>query len=533
MPKEYNEAQRKELAKKAMDVVVESYNKKQDVVITLTPDGKKFNVYYSTMPSIPAGTVLVPEASTPPAPVRCPEGEIWSEVLAKCVPMNPDLVELKIGEVQHAADYDEQTSVDALFDGLIETRFSVESPGPGIPKFALLIDLGGEQEISDMGLATYKGTERQYFLDLQISNDHTNFNYTYPIETSGATNELQWFPVGLKPVVGRFVRILGKGNTSNNWNSYTTLKFRGKQLVDIAEKPEPTPEPDGAENDKHGIKKFYPTDSSKPSWYLGDMDPNKDPELVIDGEKGKDTKAEVITDPTLNKIYKVSSREGGLASGGTQLTLRLHVTPLSSKGVQKVGNKDKYHEEIKKQGYMISPQDLRDIEQTAIIRLRKITKEKGRISHKQHGGIHTGNDDPRASCLGMILQFKETDKRLAELEYFHPEYQFFETSKLISGLNMKSLENQWIGTKCISLVEGDDVHEILLVNTNPFDANGQVQNNNWTPYADFTFKKGFKDDNGEPIEMTPTWGGMVTTWRINEVTEVDIYSLSVRSILKA
>jgi hypothetical protein len=528
--KEYNEAQRKELAKKAMDVVVESHNKKQDVVISLTNDGKKFNVYYSTLPSIVAGTVLVPEASSPPSPVKCPPEEVWSEALQKCVPSNPDMVELKIGAMQHAADYDEQTNINALFDGLIETRFSVESPGIGIPKFVLLIDLGGVQEIHDLGMSYYKGTERKYFLEAQVSDDPNNFNYTQQIESSGATNELEWHPMGLKPINGRFIRILGKGNSENEWNAYTTLKVRGKQLVDVPEKPTPAPEPDG-ENDKNGIKKFYPTDTSKPSWYLGDKDVNTDPELEIDGDKGKDSKAKMNEDPTLKKFYTVKSREGGLASGGTQLTLRLHVIPLASKGVQKVGNKDKYHEEIKAQGHIIAAQDLKNIEQTAIVRLRGITKEKGRISHKQHGGIHTGSDDPRASCLGMVIQFKDSDKRLAELELFHPDYQFFETAKLIAGLNNKTLENQWIGTKCISLVEGDNVHEILMVNTNPFDEKGQILNNNWTPYADFTFKKGVKDTDNKPIEITPTWGAMVTTWRINEVTEVDIYSLSVRSIL--
>src|SRR4030095_15192975 len=188
MPKIYSEAERKELAKKAMDVVVDSHNKKQDVVITETNDGKKFIVFYSTIPTIATGTVLVPEASTGPAPVRCPPEEVWDEVQQKCVPVNQDLVELKIASVEHAADYDEKTSIDALFDGLIETRFSVESPGPGIPKFILLLDLGGEQQIADLGMSFYKGNERKYFLEAQVSNDPNNFNYTQQIESSGATN---------------------------------------------------------------------------------------------------------------------------------------------------------------------------------------------------------------------------------------------------------------------------------------------------------------------------------------------------------
>lgn len=531
MPKEYNDVERKALAKAAMDVVVDSHNKKQDVVITLTNDAKKFVVYYSTIPSISNGTVLVPEAPVGPTPVRCPPGSVWSEEQQKCVPNNPDKVELTITNIEHAADYDENTSVNALFDGLKETRFSVESPGPGIPKFVLMLDLGGEQEVSDLGLGTYKGDQRKYFLEAQLSNDPHNFNYTQAIETSGTTNDVEFYPLSVKPIVARYVRILGKGNSENNWNAYTELKVVGKQLVVVQEKPKPKPDTDG-DFDKNGIRKLYPTDTSKPSWYLGDLDPNRDPELDIDGDKGKESKVKVVEDPILKKYYTAKSREGGLASGGTQQTLRLHFIPLSSKGVQKVSNEKKYHEEIKAQGYMITPQDVKDIEQTAIVRFRGISKEKGRMSHKLHGGIHTGSGDPRASCTGMVLQFKEQDKRLAELELFHPDYQFFETAKLIAGLNMKSLENQWIGTKCISLVEDDNVHEILLVNTNPFDEKGGINNNNWTPYAEFTFKKGYKDTDGNPIEITPTWGGMVTTWRINEVAEVDIYSLSVRSILK-
>jgi len=531
----FTDAERKEMAKKAMDVVVESHNTKQDVIICTTKDGKNFSVYYSSAPEVKIGDTLVVDRPPVVSPVYCPEGMVWNEALQKCVPSNPDKVDLKIANTEHAASYDTKTSVSNLFDGLIETRFSVKSPGAGIPTFIMLIDLGAEQSVSEIMLSTYKGGDleepRKYFLDVQLSNDRNVFNYNVPIETSGTTNEMETYSVGVEPVKCQYIRIMGKGNTSNDWNSYTGLKIRGQQLVDIQVKPPPKPD-SGGELDNDKIKKFYKTDTTMPSWYMSETDPNQDPELDLDGDKGRDSKWVPKPHPTLGKIFSAKSREGGLASGGTQLTMRIHVTPLGSKGIQDSDKNEKgYHDMIKKRGYIISPQDFKNFEQTMILRLRGITKEKGRISHKQHGGIHTGNDDPRASCLGMIIQFKEDDDRLAELELFHPEYQFYKVKKQIAGINMKSLENQWLGTKCISLVKGDDVEETLLVNLNPFAPDGSINNNNWQIYSQFTFSKGVKSTDGEAITITPTWGGMVTTWRINEVKEVDVYSASIRSVI--
>jgi hypothetical protein len=524
LSKEWNEQDRKELAKKAMDVVIASQQKKADVIIGMT-EGNDLKVWYSSSSKYPLGDVIVRRDVNNPDVFWCPPGSVYNPVSGKCDPMYPDLAELKILDISHAADYDVQTNINSLFDGLVNTRFSVESPDKGVEKFVLQIDLGAEQDVAELGIATYKGGDRKYKLKVQLSNDPNNFNYTHEIETSGASDQMEFYKIAVDPIKARYVRIVGAGNSFNAWNSYTALKVRGRQVTDVTPTPKPKPDP-GGPNDKHGIVKILPTDDTKPSWFLDDIeDPNKDPEFEIDG----DSPFNKVAHPVLGHYYTVKSREGGLASGGTQLTLRLHVTPLTSKGNQKVTND--YHKMLKSQGYMISPQDIRDCEQTAIVRFRGITKEKGRMTHKKHGGKHTGKDDPRASCYALMLSFEEARDLLAELELDHPNYMFFKCAKQIAGLNMKSLENQWIGTKSIGFVEGDEIHETLMVNTNPIKPDGTINNANWTPYVEFVWAVGVKDSDGKPITMTPTWGGMITTWRINEVKEVDVYKLSVRSIL--
>ena len=100
-------------------------------------------------------------------------------------------------------------------DWSLATRWSAEGDGAW-----LMYDMGEEITFSKVMIAFYKGTIRQSYFDIQVSNDGTNWKTVYANgESSGKTDQFETFEVG--NVTARYVRYLGHENSIDKWNSPT------------------------------------------------------------------------------------------------------------------------------------------------------------------------------------------------------------------------------------------------------------------------------------------------------------------------
>ncbi|UUZ92053.1 discoidin domain-containing protein [Paenibacillus sp. P25] len=106
-------------------------------------------------------------------------------------------------------------------DGDLNTRWSASGDGQWI-KF----DLGANKKVSYIKIAFFNGNTRTSTFDIQTSTDNTNFTTVQANVTSTLSDALQTFNfTDVDPV--RYVRIVGHGNSSNAWNSYTEVEIYG------------------------------------------------------------------------------------------------------------------------------------------------------------------------------------------------------------------------------------------------------------------------------------------------------------------
>lgn len=95
---------------------------------------------------------------------------------------------------------------DGAIDGDMETRWSAFGPN------WLKLDLGSEQEMSGVAIAMWKGDERVFKFDIEVSNDGENWTKVLTgAENSGMTSDAEQFNFE-KPVKGRYVRYSGEGD---------------------------------------------------------------------------------------------------------------------------------------------------------------------------------------------------------------------------------------------------------------------------------------------------------------------------------
>jgi len=114
-----------------------------------------------------------------------------------------------------------------VFDDDLSTRWSAQGSGEH-----LTIDLGAQYYLTEIHVAWSKGDERQSHYEVQISNDDINWESVTEGSSSGATTALEY--IGIKDSA-RYVRIIGKGNTSNDWNSITEVKIFGVTPAEITD----------------------------------------------------------------------------------------------------------------------------------------------------------------------------------------------------------------------------------------------------------------------------------------------------------
>lgn len=102
-------------------------------------------------------------------------------------------------------------------DGDLATRWSAS----GDPEW-ISFDFGSAETIERMSIAYHNGDQRKANFELQVSSDGTTWTTIGSYQSSGTTLDPEWFDVGQET---RYIRYLGHGNTSNDWNSLNEVAF--------------------------------------------------------------------------------------------------------------------------------------------------------------------------------------------------------------------------------------------------------------------------------------------------------------------
>lgn len=106
-------------------------------------------------------------------------------------------------------------------DGDPSTRWSAEGDGAWIT-----YDLGSAQTVGSVAIAWYQGDTRVETFDVQLSESGSSWTTVADgVRTSGSTTDAE--TVDFADGSGRYLRIVGHGNTYNDWNSISETALFG------------------------------------------------------------------------------------------------------------------------------------------------------------------------------------------------------------------------------------------------------------------------------------------------------------------
>ncbi len=108
-----------------------------------------------------------------------------------------------------------ENSKENTIDGDLSTRWSAEG------EQWIMYELREELLINQVQLAWMSGDERKSYFDIEVSTDGSSWTEVFSGENSGETIELETY--SFEEIPAKYVRIIGHGNSENNWNSLTEV----------------------------------------------------------------------------------------------------------------------------------------------------------------------------------------------------------------------------------------------------------------------------------------------------------------------
>jgi len=118
-------------------------------------------------------------------------------------------------------------------DGNLNSRYSSNGNGS-----YLQLDLGSTKTISSVSVAWFKGNQRSAFFEIFVGTSTNNLTRVFSGTSSGNTLNLENYNFNDRS--GRYVRIVGFGNTSNSWLSITDVDVIGSGSSSSTPAPAPT-----------------------------------------------------------------------------------------------------------------------------------------------------------------------------------------------------------------------------------------------------------------------------------------------------
>lgn len=158
-------------------------------------------------------------------------------------PMDPATDPISVS----GSSYESPNAPANTLDGDLSTRWSAEGVGESI-----VFDLGDTKTISSIGIAFFRGDQREAYFSVAVSEDGAQWTTVVTDGVSSGTSlDVQAFEFN-SPDDARFVKITGNGNSQNAWNSYTEVQIQTpladefiQLLVKMAESLKDRQRPDG------------------------------------------------------------------------------------------------------------------------------------------------------------------------------------------------------------------------------------------------------------------------------------------------
>lgn len=165
-------------------------------------------VVEDVFPMVEATVVAVAEPTDEPASTPLPAMTAVPIEESACTPTQATLMAYDDGLND---GHGPELAVDGDFSD-VESRWSADGEGRWI-----MLDVGGPGTLTELATAWYKGDERTAFFDVETSLDGLEWA---PVEKwARSQGDAQMSSIGLGDVHARYLRIVGRGNSSNMWNS--------------------------------------------------------------------------------------------------------------------------------------------------------------------------------------------------------------------------------------------------------------------------------------------------------------------------
>jgi hypothetical protein len=136
---------------------------------------------------------------------------------AKIKPL-PETCIWRVGEVDIRAYYHDGNIPANTFDSDLNSRWSAYGRNKWIE-----YTFAEEKYIQKIGLAFYRGDQRQYRFKIEGTTDGENWEELFNGSSSGTTNEIEYFDI--PPGIIKKILVTGNGNSANRWNAYTEIAF--------------------------------------------------------------------------------------------------------------------------------------------------------------------------------------------------------------------------------------------------------------------------------------------------------------------
>lgn len=115
--------------------------------------------------------------------------------------------------------------IDNAFDGDFSSGWAVIYRSDVAESAHGILDLGSSKNIHSLYIAFSSGTARVYTLDIFVSEDGVSYTpVVTDFKSSGKTNDMEEIKLDAK---GKFVKIVGKGNSVNNWMNLKEIAVTG------------------------------------------------------------------------------------------------------------------------------------------------------------------------------------------------------------------------------------------------------------------------------------------------------------------
>jgi hypothetical protein len=393
-----------------------------------------------------------------------------------------------------------------VLDNNLNTRWS----NLGIGSF-IRADLGGQKTICSVDIAWYRGNLRINNFVISVSNDGTTFRNVFSGKSSGKTlsPEIYILPSG---TTGRYVKVTVNGNTENNWASITELSVYGSSVV-----------PPSGTLDKFGIKELYPSKTGGGEQYIMNMQSeSNDPQF----------------DPNGNTLTKNADGSYKVTSSSVRLQI------FTSTGFQENQIKTLNQVKLASQGYMLRPNDWKNVEITGYLKPNHFTSSTSNgaahIEYVARGARNT-NDNYLVGTPPLSAQCEATTYH--SNTYMTGRVKFEKDLMHTAGYTANSQDPQilnavnmalgkWVGIKAVyyNLPNGNvKLEQWVDDSTDNINAPG----NKWHKVLDFTdqgqWGGGHPNCGGTPSTII-TWGGPIALFRWDNIDNMDFKNFSIREI---